>query len=102
MNPPDQEINDIYDYMVIYHLKELSKKLKFFFDSGAGISVISEELFPEMKSEKSHKVYGIGGWEYAGDAIECEILVSSSWKTKHSLKPMHIPDKNGFLYLGSL
>ena len=48
----------------------MEKDVDILFDSGAGISVMSEELFPELVSNKSHKVYGIGGVEYAGEPVE--------------------------------
>ena len=78
----------------------MEKDVDILFDSGAGISVMSEELFPELVSNKSHKVYGIGGVEYAGEPIECKILISSTWETKHVIKPMPIPDRKNLLILG--
>ena len=78
----------------------MEKDVDILFDSGAGISVMSEELFPELVSNKSHKVYGIGGVEYAGEPVECKILISSTWETKHVIKPMPIPDRKNLLILG--
>ena len=81
-------------------MNNVEKDVDILFDSGAGISVMSEELFPEVVSTKSHKVHGIGGVEYAGEPVECKILISSSWETKHMIKPMPIPDRKNLLILG--
>ena len=61
---------------------------------------MSEELFPNLKHKKHHKVYGIGGTGFAGEAVECDILISSSWETRHRIKPMLIPDKENLVILG--
>ena len=81
-------------------MNNVEKDVDILFDSGAGISVMSKELFPELVSTKSHKVYGIGGVEYAGEPVECRILISSTWETKHLVKPMPIPDRENLLILG--
>ena len=53
---------------------------------------MSFERFPSLGSKKSHKVSGIGGQQYAGDPVNCDILISSSWATQQAVKLLSIPD----------
>ena len=77
-----------------------AREVEILFDSGAGVSVMSEELFPYQKHIKNYKVHGIGGTGLAGDSVLCEILISSTWKTQHHIKPMSIPGREKLLILG--
>ena len=71
------------------------------FDSGAGISVISQELFPKLQAgERPHKIMGIGGSQWAGDPIKCKITLSSNWTAVHEFKPLLIPGKQNLVILG--
>ena len=47
-------------------------------DSGADISVMSAELFPELSKHNGSTVHGIGGTQISGEAIECDISISST------------------------
>ena len=77
-----------------------SKEVSILFDSGAGTSVMSSELFPELNQSNGTKVHGIGGVQASGEAVDCEISISSTWKTMHELKPMTIPGKKELVILG--
>ena len=50
---------------------------------------MSFERFPSLGSKKSHKV---SGQQYAGDPVNCDILISSSWATQQAVKFLSIPD----------
>ena len=56
-------------------MKGLVKEVDILFDSGAGVSVMSQELFPNLPTQKSHKIMGIGGVEYAGEPLMCKIFI---------------------------
>ena len=60
---------------------------------------MSPELFPSLGSRKSHKVSGIGQ-QYAGDPVNCDILISFTWATQQAVKPLSIPDRKNLLILG--
>ena len=77
-----------------------SKEVSILFDSGAGTSVMSSELFPELNQSNGTNVHGIGGVQASGEAVDCEISISSTWKTMHELKPMTIPGKKELVILG--
>lgn len=68
-------------------------------DSGASVSVMSSEIFPELFQE-SGKVSGIGGMQRVGKPVECKISISSTWSSQHSLKPMSIPGCANMVILG--
>ena len=69
-------------------------------DSGAGTSVMSCELFPDVWENTGSKVHGIGGSQLVGKPVECNISLSSSWSTSHQLKPMNIADNEALVILG--
>ena len=81
-------------------MKESVKEVEILFDSGAGVSVMSQELFPDLSSSKLHKITGIGGMQYAGEPLKCKIYIGSKWETSHLVKPMFIPGKQNLLILG--
>ena len=61
---------------------------------------MSSELFPDLNNDNGTKIFGIGGVQISGEAVECIISISSTWKTTHKLKPMEIPGNNALIILG--
>ena len=62
---------------------------------------MSSELFPKLnQSNGTNKVHGIVGVQASGEAIDCKISISSTWKTMHELKPITIPGKKELVILG--
>ena len=76
------------------------KEVSILFDSGAGTSVMSAELFPELKTSNGTEIHGIGGAQISGKPVRCNIYISSTWETVHELKPMTIPGNNSLVILG--
>ena len=70
------------------------------FDSGASISVISQELCKKNIGQSSGTVLGIGGQQKVGPPVIANICFSSEFKAEVTLKPMKIAGKDKLIILG--
>ena len=70
------------------------------FDSGASVSVISQELCKMDIGQSSGTVMGIGGQQKVGLPVVACICFPSEFKTEVTLKPIAIAGKNNLIILG--